>query len=245
MNRNTTTLNARRTAAATTAAPEPLPLAWATVAGHALRWSVTRRWPLAPQELWERARGWALPRVTRLHQAVVRRAQRARRKVLVAFPVPAEMKWQETLQLQNSLLQSGLEEMEEALGRQTAQDLMDRMLYVSGKRWICASGPFKTNVEPNVGALAEVLTLAFKSLDIRSNVSVSANGVTVTNTACLFVRWAQTHHMEPERMCQMLCGNQASFFKGVSYSYPIYVSYRATHMMGKGHPACKKTFQVR
>ena len=219
--------------------------AWLAATGRVLCNLVAKRWTVNTQDL-VRLPAMVMRRpIDTVQRTMVRSTQRVRRKALVAFPVPAEMKWHQNLQYQSMFLQSCLEEMDESWGRQAADEMMARSLYLTGKRWMRTSGPFKTNVEPSVGALAEVLNLSFRSLDISSKVAVEGNTVTVTNSSCPMLRWAQEHNMEPERACQSLCGNTRSFFKGVSYSYPTYVSYRATHMMGKGHPSCKKSFVVR
>ncbi|MBI2867781.1 MAG: hypothetical protein HYX97_05550 [Chloroflexi bacterium] len=239
----TTALQSRKVAGIATDGPSAP--SWLAATGRILCSIVTKRWTLNTQDLL-RLPAMVMQRpLSRAQRTMVRSTQRARRKALVAFPVPAEMKWHQNLQFQSMFLQSCLEEMDAGWGRQAADEMMTRSLYLAGKRWMRTSGPFKTNVEPNVGALAEVLNMSFRSLDIVSKVVVEGKTVTITNSSCPLLRWAHEHNMEAERVCQSMCGNARSFFKGVSYSYPTYVTYRATHMMGKGHPVCKKSFAVR
>jgi predicted ArsR family transcriptional regulator len=155
------------------------------------------------------------------------------------------MKWRESLKMQAIFLHSMLEELEHQTGAAGSQDVANRTMFVSGKRWVRANSPLVRQVHPDVNALGEVLTIALKSMNIRSRVQVTDTSVTVLNMACPLLEWAKEHQIEPNRICQAVCGEHASFFKGVSYSYPVYVSYRASHMMGRGHPMCKKVFSTR
>ena len=170
---------------------------------------------------------------------------RAWRRVLLVFPLPAEMKWHESLNLQAIFLHTLVEEQQRVTGSPSSADVAGRTLFLSGKRWIRANSPPGLRTMGDHVVLAEVITRAFKSMNIRSRVTVDQQGVTVLNLACPLLEWAEKHHQQPANLCQVFCGEEGSFFRGVSSSYPVYIRYESTHMMGRGHPMCKKRFLTR
>ncbi len=172
-------------------------------------------------------------------------ASKARRKLLTKFPVPAEIKWHESLRIQAMVIQSNLEELEFRIGATAAMEVQQGSMYLTGKRWVRQQTSQMSIGRAGIDTMAEVLTVAFKSLDISSRVEVTDDGVSVTNTACPLMEYAKKHRFDSAKICKIFCGEDQSFFKGVSYSYPLVTNYRATQMMGKGDLRCKKTFNVR
>lgn len=172
-------------------------------------------------------------------------ASKARRKLLTKFPVPAEIKWHESLKIQAMVIQGNLEEMEWRIGATNAMAVQESSMYLTGKRWVREQTSTLSANRAGMDTLSEVLTVAFKSLDISSRVEVTDEGVAVTNTACPLLEYARKHKFDGAKICKIFCGEEQSFFKGVSYSYPLITNYRATQMMGKGDVRCKKTFNVR
>lgn len=172
-------------------------------------------------------------------------ASKARRKLLTRFPVPAEIKWHESLRMQAMIIQSNLEEMEYRIGATSAMEVQQSSMYLTGKRWVRQQTSQLHNGGAGIDTMAEVLTVAFKSLDISSRVEVTDDGVSVTNTACPLLEYAKKHRFDGAKICKIFCGEEQSFFKGISYSYPLVTSYRSGQMMGKGDLRCKKTFNVK
>ena len=172
-------------------------------------------------------------------------ASKARRKLLTRFPVPAEIKWHESLRVQAMTVQSNLEELEWRLGSSQAADVVGSSMYLTGKRWVRHQTAALVLNNAGIDAFAEVLTVGVKSFDITSRMEVTDSAVTVLNTSCPLVDWARRHGMEGVKMCQIFCGENESFFKGVSYSYPLFTNYHAPQMMGLGDSRCKKTFTLR
>ncbi len=172
-------------------------------------------------------------------------ASKARRKLLTRFPVPAEIKWHESLKIQAMIVQSNLEELEWRIGTASAMEVQGSSMYLTGKRWVRQQTSQLSNGRAGIDTLAEVLTVGFKSLDISSRVEVTDEGVSVTNNACPLLEYAKKHRFDGAKICKIFCGEEQSFFKGVSYSYPLITNYRASQMIGKGDLRCKKTFNVR
>lgn len=170
---------------------------------------------------------------------------KTRRKLLTRFPVPAEIKWHESLKVQAMVIQSNLEELEWRIGATNAMAVQESSMYLTGKRWVREQTSTLSANRAGIDTLAEVLTVGFKSLDISSRVEVMDDGVAVTNTACPLLEFARKHKFDGAKICRIFCGEEQSFFKGVSYSYPLITNYRAAQMMGKGDMRCKKTFSVR
>ena len=169
---------------------------------------------------------------------------KTRRKLLTKFPVPAEIKWHESLKIQAMVVQSNLEELEWRIGATNAMAVQESSMYLTGKRWVREQTASLSANRAGVDTLAEVLTVAFKSLDVSSRVEVTDEGVAVTNIACPLFEFARKHKFDGAKICKIFCGEEQSFFKGVSYSYPLITNYHATQMMGKGDMRCKKTFSV-
>ncbi|MBI2846635.1 MAG: hypothetical protein HYX82_02000 [Chloroflexi bacterium] len=180
--------------------------------------------------------------LSRFQRALSSTIFRWKHSLIMSFPLPAELKWQEILDCMAILTHGYYEETEKTFGDSIATKLLCKTMFNTGKRWIRSHAKAQMKNRPGREYYANVLTSAFKMLDIRSTVEISKNTIVVTNTACPYLEWGRKQGIPSEKICSAFCGDPESFFSGISYGLPYYVRYKPIHMMGCGDPECKKEF---
>ena len=163
-------------------------------------------------------------------------------RVLVKLPIPSEMKWQHALNFVTTLTISYYQDLLKLMPLEEAMGVVTKALSISGRRWMRDEIGDRGTVKPEVGVLADALNLAFRSLNIDSSVQIHKDVVTVTNHKCPYLEMASKRMVEGEKMCEMLCGQKASFCAGLSEGFVTYVRYRPEAMMGLKHKTCIKHY---
>jgi len=161
-------------------------------------------------------------------------------RLLAFLPLPAQDKWNGSLQLfrlhAHLLFQLALER----YGRQDAHMLVSESLYEAGKALAQ-----KRSLQPSpaisaVQLISDTYGIALKTLNLPSVTTVEQGKVRVATFFCPFLEDARKSMEDPWDVCQRICGEHRSLFKGLSDGFPFRVHYSAPMMMGRGSKFCIK-----
>ena len=159
--------------------------------------------------------------------------------VMLSAPLSVNAKRHRTMDFVGHLTLEYYRHLQEDMGQRQAEAAVAQSMAVVGRRWmadISRDTRFKQDhMEPEQG-----LGVACDALSIPSNVRRVGDDVVVTSNACPYLRMARESSVPAETMCHVLCGEQASLFKGLSEGTGANVAYRAESMMGHGDPLCVK-----
>ncbi|MSQ26136.1 MAG: hypothetical protein EXR49_07745 [Dehalococcoidia bacterium] len=164
--------------------------------------------------------------------------------LVMRLPMPAEVKWQYTLDFIGDLTIEYYLDLAKSMPEAEARLLVVRTLSASGRRWMRDMTRKQGVTLGTTLALADVLKLVFRTLNIDTSVEVLRDEVVVTNHACPYLAKATEQRMASSRMCEMICGDVTSLMDGMSQGLPAPVRYRSQTMMGQGDRVCTKYFSV-
>ena len=186
----------------------------------------------------------AAPEAVGWRRRVTGTVSRVASLVVMRLPMPAEMKWQYTLDFIGDLTIEYYLDLSKSMPEAEARLLVVRTLSASGRRWVRDMTRKQGVTLGTAVALADVLKLVFRTLNIDSSVEVLRDEVLVTNHACPYLAQATEQGMSSSRMCEMICGDVTSLMDGMSQGLPAPVRYRSQAMMGQGDRVCTKHFSV-
>lgn len=213
-----------------------------------------RRPPVSPRRLLSAASRGLLPRAGDAQQGSEMPAPRGLRRRLgrwasrslialtMRLPLPSEVKWQCTLDFIRDLTIEYYRDLARTLPEPEARRVVMHALSASGRRWMHDLAT-KQGTDLNSGlALADILKVVFRTLNIDSSVEPGRGEVLVTNYACPYLAQATEQGMPAGPVCEMMCGDVNSLLEGVTHGLPAMVLYRSHAMMGLGAQVCVKRF---
>jgi hypothetical protein len=172
-------------------------------------------------------------------------AARALYRVVRWLPLPAQDKWTGALQLLRLQVLVLGQQRRGGDGAQGPGPLAGETLHQTGRKWLerrLLSVPGSMSKAELVG---DTYATAATTLNLPSQVRVAAERVRVTTYFCPFLDDARRRGGDPAAVCQWVCGERRSLFKGMSEGFPFSLVYRAPQMMGQGAEACVKELEVR
>ena len=164
------------------------------------------------------------------------------RAMLVRLPVPSEVKWHHTLQFVGNLTLGYYRDLKTTMPAHDAQTIVTKGLSEAGRRWMWEMISARGGEVKSRTALADMMNVSFRALDIQSTVEIGAHEVVVTNWHCPYVAQASREQVAKEVVCEMMCGGRSSLFQGVNHGLPLFIQYKPETMMGKGDKACVKRY---
>ena len=164
------------------------------------------------------------------------------RAMLVRLPVPSEVKWHHTLQFVGNLTLGYYRDLKTTLPAHEAQTIVAKGLSEAGRRWMWEMISARGGEVKSRTALADMMNVSFRALDIQSTVEIGTHEVVVTNWHCPYVSQAPREQVAKEVVCEMMCGGRSSLFQGVNHGLPLFIQYKPEAMMGKGDTACVKRY---
>ncbi len=172
---------------------------------------------------------------------VKRRIARTSYGVLRRVPLPAEYKWRGTEELFAAAMHAILRSMHEegAVYAGTLGKVMEEV----GRTWMEGRSEWVAESPAPVEAAAELLDIAFKTMDMVTSVRVYGNTIEAITWRCPFVQHAHTNAAARES-CHQLCGAHQSLFTGFAGGLPLHVRYDAPGKMGFGDAQCVKRLTV-
>ncbi|MBM3944416.1 MAG: hypothetical protein FJ317_02870 [SAR202 cluster bacterium] len=161
------------------------------------------------------------------------------------LPMPAQDKWTGSLQLfrLHVRLVSQL-----SVGDPFGSPFDDPAaisLHETGRKWVEKRFLWFNSGRYDTSAAKDTVSVALKTLNLPSIVETSGDGMTVTTVLCPFLDDAKRANESLSVVCERVCGDRMSFFKGISEGFPFAVSYSAPHRMGTGSETCQKELTVR
>ena len=157
---------------------------------------------------------------------------------LALFPIPSESKWHGLVEVMALLLQTLVKGREDL-----AADSLDRTMEEMGHRWTARRLEWQRTMPPLSAEVRSTLTLAFKTLDMPTTFAVSGTVLKTVTTRCPFLEEARNEGTA-QQVCQAVCSEGHSLFRGIASGFPFHVSYQAPAMMGYDAPACVKVFHL-
>lgn len=162
-------------------------------------------------------------------------------RALKKLPVPSETKWSGLTELLALVSSAGLEL--DGRGRARRLSAMQRIMDQVGKQWMSKRAGWVGDSAAPIPAVAELLTLAFKTLNIPTAVQAQPGSIRATTFRCPFVENADCSS-SARKICHMVCSDTLSLFHGFGQGLPIPLGYYAPRKMGWGDPVCVKDFQL-
>jgi hypothetical protein len=164
--------------------------------------------------------------------------------VLLRFPVPAQDKWHISVTFFRALVNVFPQVSRTSEGDYTGEVLVARSLHRVGHAWVEQLLPMSASRSFHSRHVADVLSVALKTMAMPSRVQINRDNVRVTTFQCPLLDQARRTG-EPEALvCECTCGEMKSLFKGFSEGFPAFVQYRAPRMMGQGAELCTKEFNI-
>lgn len=160
---------------------------------------------------------------------------------VATFPLPSESKWHGLVEMVALLLQTILRRTD--TGADASGDALKRSLEELGRQWATRRIQWIRTAPPIVPEVRSTLVLAFKTLDMPTTFTVRGPVLKTVTTGCPFLQEALTQGTAP-RVCQILCSENHSFFRGIVTGLPFHVTYQSPAMMGNGDPVCVKVFEL-
>ena len=212
--------------------------------GGAERGEARRGAPPAMAREMARDMAQAAPQPVGWRRRVTGKVSRMASLLVMRLPMPAEVKWQYTLDFIGDLTIEYYLDLAKSMPEAEARLLVVRTLSASGRRWMRDMTRKQGVTLGTTLALADVLKLVFRTLNIDTSVEVLRDEVMVTNHACPYLAQATEQGLASSRMCEMICGDVTSLMDGISQGLPAPVRYRSQTMMGQGDRVCTKHFSV-
>ncbi|GEM_PF-6562123 len=160
---------------------------------------------------------------------------------VATFPLPSESKWHGLVEMVALLLQTILKRT--GTNPDASGDSLNRSLEELGSQWATRRIQWIRTAPPIVAEVRSTLVLAFKTLDMPTDFTVRGPVLKTVTTRCPFLEEALAQGTAAQ-VCQVLCSEKHSFFRGIVTGLPFHVSYQAPAMMGDGAPACVKVFEL-
>lgn len=162
-------------------------------------------------------------------------------KLLARFPLPAQNKWEGVTDL---LAQIPLASLEEEEGREAIEEALDGSLEKAGARWMWRRSEWLAGSAVPNSAASDLLVVAFKTLDMATRIKTNGNSIKATTYHCPFIERTRRGESVAKRICQGMCSEHHSLFKGLTHGLPIAMSYEAPRKMGWGDDHCIKEFRL-
>ncbi len=165
-------------------------------------------------------------------------------RLLSWLPLPAQDKWNHSLQLVRLQLRLFPRMATEKLGQAESERLTKMALHQAGRQLVINRFNWSSPPEPDGELVRDTYSILVKTLNLPSNVTIAQGKVTIVTSLCPFLDDAKVMKENGANVCIRVCGQDRSLFKGTTEGFPFFVSYRAPMMMGHGDAMCVKELQV-
>jgi len=160
------------------------------------------------------------------------------------MPTPAHDKWTGLLQLFRMHIRMMNQASADEPWAAPAEDMAARSLHETGRKWVEKRFLWFNKAGTDLRAARDTFGIATETLGLPSTVDVHGTRVTITTFLCPFLDDAKRAGEDQAATCERVCGEQRSFFKGMSEGFPYVVDYTAPLRMGRGSKVCLKQMHV-
>ena len=157
------------------------------------------------------------------------------------MPIPSENKWRGINELLAFICETSLQPADGP--NAPFEPTVDQAMFYAGTKWMRTRAEWLQRSIAPTPALADLLLLAFKTLNMSTQVRREDDTIVATTFRCPLVEQANTKKTA-RRVCQVTCSDGRSLFHGMVKGIPLAMDYRAPRKMGWGHPVCIKHFQL-
>jgi hypothetical protein len=165
-------------------------------------------------------------------------------RIMGWMPTPAHDKWTGSLQLFRMHIRLMNQASADEPWAVPSDDLAARSLHETGRRWVEKRFLWFNKAGTDLRATRDTFAIAAETLGLPSTVDVHGTRVTITTFLCPFLDDAKRAGEDLAATCERVCGEQRSFFKGMSEGFPYVVDYTAPLRMGRGTKVCLKQMHV-
>lgn len=165
-------------------------------------------------------------------------------RIMGWMPTPAHDKWTGSLQLFRMHIRMMDQASADEPWAAPAEDMAARSLHETGRKWVEKRFLWFNKAGTDLRATRDTFGIATETLGLPSTVDVHGTRVTITTFLCPFLDDAKRAGEDQAATCERVCGEQRSFFKGMSEGFPYVVDYTAPLRMGRGSKVCLKQMHV-
>lgn len=170
---------------------------------------------------------------------------------MARVPVPSHVKWSALLDLLVHMARAPAHSppaghaTPDAVTEDPVADALSHAFEHAGGRWAWRRSVWLAHTAVPAEALADVMTVTLKTLNMPSRVTVrGASDVEITTAYCPFIRSMVRGTPLTRQVCDRVCGERHSLFKAAASGMPLPVQYAAPGKMGHGDVRCVKTLRV-
>jgi len=160
---------------------------------------------------------------------------------LARLPLPSYHKWTGMLDYLVQLIRTPAPQADPA---DPTTDPLIQFVEHAGQRWAWRRTAWIAQTSELASALADVMTMTLKSLDMPSHVATSGQTVEIVSQYCPFIRSMVRGIPVTKQVCQRVCGERHSLFNSIVSGLPVPVEYTAPSKMGHGDTRCVKRLRV-
>jgi predicted ArsR family transcriptional regulator len=164
-------------------------------------------------------------------------------RAVVQFPMAGQDKWQGLNELLVQVVQAELQQ-RDGDATMPAENGANRPLELAAARWMWRRSEWLAGSAAPAEALDDLLTATFKTLNMASRLHVSGSTLRVTTFHCPFIEHTRRGEPFARRICEQMCSERHSMFRGLVQGMPLAVAYFAPQKMGCGDEACVKVFRL-
>ena len=157
------------------------------------------------------------------------------------MPIPSENKWRGINELLAFICETSLQPADSP--RAPFEPTVDQAMYYAGEKWMRTRAEWLQRSIAPTHALSDLLLLAFKTLNMPTQVRREEDTIVAITFRCPLVEQAVTKKTA-RRICQVTCSDGRSLFHGMVKGIPLAMDYSAPRKMGWGNPVCIKHFQM-
>lgn len=165
-------------------------------------------------------------------------------RLLDWLPLPAQDKWSRSLQLLRLQLRLFPQAANERLGSTESERMTKKALEETGRQLVTSRFNWSSPPAPDMELVRDTYTVLVKTLNLPSHINIAQEKVTITTFHCPFLEDARTMNEKAANVCERVCGQRRSLFKGTVEGFPFFMSYQAPLMMGHGDNICVKEIQL-
>jgi hypothetical protein len=177
-------------------------------------------------------------------------------RAVVQFPMAGQDKWQGLNELLVQVVQAELQMGVQGTGYRVQGEgntpnpvpctpyPANGPLELAAARWMWRRSEWLAGSAAPAEALDDLLTSTFKTLNMASRLHVNGSTLRATTFHCPFIEHTRRGEPFARHICEQMCSERHSMFRGLVQGMPLAVAYFAPQKMGCGDEACVKVFRL-
>ncbi len=163
-------------------------------------------------------------------------------RTIVRFPMSSQDKWQGLNDLLVQLVHAGIQR--DGMLPDGQDSSLPKALETAASRWMWRRSDWLANSAAQTSALDDLLTVTFKTLNMTTLLELNGTTLKATTFYCPFIENTRRGEPVARRICERMCSERHSLFKGLTQGLPLTVKYLSPRKMGWGDEHCVKVFRL-